>query len=187
VIRRIVLAAVIVLIVACVAGFLSAGRACAHDPRFACSPRHASNPVEIADPQKSWAFYGHLVPGETDYYIFTTREPLRVPWSILLDERDESNPARPVVTLYTADGKVRDRLDLKDPTRYYETFSQEQYLTSRDRSIAQSPGTYSAVVTMSGGRMPQRYTFAIGEAERFGLIEIPYVAGAVLRVRSLRY
>jgi hypothetical protein len=171
----------------CVVGFLGAGRACAHDPRFACSPRTPVNPVVIADPEKSWAFYGHLATGEADRYAFSVRTPLRVPWNILVDERDARNPARPSATLFDANGAVRARIDLRDATMFFEPFSRERYLSSPERELSLAPGAYTIDVSMRGGHATQRYTLAIGEAERFSVLDVPYVAGAIVRIRALRY
>ncbi len=168
-------------------GFLSARDACAHDPRFVCSPRSTARPVIVDDPQKSWAFYGHLRPGEEDHYRIEVRKPLHVPWSLLIDARDTGNPARPEAILYDGTGRRLAQLDLVRPVRFYEPFSRERYLSSRAAVLDLLPGTYAAVVRMRGGDSSQRYTLAIGESEQFSLTEIPYVLGAIARIRALHY
>lgn len=170
-----------------VVGFLSARDACAHDPRFACSPRGAERPIVIDDPQKSWAFYGHLRPNEEDHYRITVRKPLRVPWSLLVDERDAGNTARPEALVQDGSGRKLAQLNLVQPVHFYEPFSRERYLSSNNSVLDLPPGAYVAIVRMRGGDSLQRYTFAIGESEQFSLTEIPYVFGAVARMRTLHY
>ena len=170
-----------------VVGYLSAKDACAHDPRFACSPRSGERSIVVDDPQKSWAFYGHLRQNEEDHYRIDVRQPLRVPWSVLVDERDARNPARPQVVVQDASGRKIAVLNLDRPVAFYEPFSRERYLSSKDALLELQPGSYVAIVRMRGGDSSQRYAFAIGESEQFGVAEIPYVFGAVSRIRSLRY
>ena len=74
------------------AGMLSATRACAHDPRFACSPRAADRAIVVADPGKSWAFYGRLGSGAEDRYEIDATHALTVPVQVLIDQRDAGFP-----------------------------------------------------------------------------------------------
>lgn len=170
-----------------IGGMLSAGTACAHDPRFACSPRPASNPVRIADVSKSWAFYGRLDSQQRDYYTFAVASPVRVPIDLLVDGRDAANPGRPSLTLSDSSGRLLTVVDLRNAARFYEPFSRVSYLSSGARLVAIAPGRFSAVVSMSGAASPQRYVFAIGSDERFGIWEIPYVAGAIYRIHSRKF
>jgi len=172
-------------------GMFDAQRACAHDPRFACSPRDAAHPVHIGDPQKSWAFYGRLAPTQQDTYTFDVRRPLRVPWNLLIERSDAGKPSRPTAQIFNASGKeVAERTITADATPFYEPFSGIHYLSSVNTRIALPRGAYRIVVSMSGKpptREAQRYVLAIGEDERFTIGEIPYVLGAVLRVRMRGY
>ncbi len=179
--------AVIVLAALFAGGFFSAQRACAHDPRFACSPRSAANPVQIADPQKSWAFYGHLRNGQADAYRISVTRPVSVSWSLLVDERDAGNSARPAATLTDASGRVITALKFDSPRVFYEPFSRESYLTTATVTIPFRPGIFQIRVEMHGGTQPQRYTMAIGSDERFSITEIPYVLGAITRIRARKY
>ena len=165
-------------------GIMSAQTACAHDPRFACSPRDASNPVRIPDATKSWAYYGKLKAGTADYYTFEMPVAARVPISILLDVRDAGNPARPVVDLYDRANRRVTELDLHRPIAFYEPFSRVNYFSSQERSVPLKPGAYIVKVRMQQGNEPQRYSLAIGTEERFSVLEIPYVFGAVLRIHN---
>ena len=169
-----------------IAGFLSAGTACAHDPRFACSPRGANHPIAVANPRKSWAFYGHLAPGQEDRYEIELTQPAEVSWSLLVDERDARNPGRPEATL-SASGRVLAHLDLTHAATFYEPFSRETYLSTAQTKVALPAGSSTAVIRMRAGTGAQRYTFAIGDAEQFSPLEIPYVFGAIERIRALHY
>jgi hypothetical protein len=169
-----------------VAGFFSAQRACAHDPRFACSPRGPSDPVRIKDPSKSWAFYGHLRKGETDVYEITVDRSAQIPWSLLVDRRDAGNPARPFFTLSTADGRLLQTTDFAHSERFYEPFSREQYSTTPTTILSLEAGRYSIAIRMCGTN-EQRYTLAIGSVEHFGISEIPYVLGSIHRIRAQQY
>jgi hypothetical protein len=189
-VKTIVRAAIIVLVVLALvitAGALSAGTACAHDPRFACSPRDAAHPIVAPDAAKSWAFYGRLEEGQEDYYSIQARTKTRVPISILLDVRDAGNPARPVASVYDGAGTILDRIDLSNPASFYEPFSRVQYLTSPEREITLAQGRSTVVIEMRGGSEPQRYVFALGRDERFGLLELPYVAGALYRIHMRKF
>ncbi|HYL28244.1 MAG TPA: hypothetical protein VEW74_10460 [Candidatus Nitrosotalea sp.] len=167
--------------------YSAAQRACAHDPRFVCSPRTAAQPVRIPDASKSWAYYGGLAANQSDEFTFTLTRSAAVPWTLLLDTRDVKNPARPAAALFDSQGRVIAGLDFAGGwSRFYEPFSRESYLQSGIDQLNLSPGTYRIVVTMSGTAR-QRYVMAIGEAERFSPLEIPYVAGAVARIRAQRY
>ena len=186
-IRRIVLILVAAVVVLFAAGVLSAGTACAHDPRFACSPRGTDRPIRIADPRKSWAFYGDLEPHETDHYRFRLQQPATIPANLLIDERDAANPARPVAVVANARGTTVATLDLRAPVNFYEPFSRVHYLSSPVERLSLPAGSYTVDVSMRGGREPQRYAFAIGEEERFGLTEIPFVLGAIYRIHNRKF
>ena len=168
-------------------GVISAQRACAHDPRFACSPRSAQNSVRVPDASKSWAYYGRLVPGQSDTYAFDVPQQLGVPMSLLIEATDVGNPARPQAIVRDAAGATVATLDIHQHEPMYEPFSGVNYLTTPERRFVLAPGAYTAIVTMEGGSQPQRYVFAIGEAEKFGIGEIPYVLGAVYRVKTRGY
>lgn len=169
------------------AGVFSAGTACAHDPRFACSPRGDDHPIVVHDPTKSWAFYGHLAAGEFDHYEFTVKRAANIPISVLVDTRDAGNPARPVATVRSAQGRTIARVDMREPISFFEPFSRVHYLSSKARTIAFAPGAYTIDVRMEGGAQPQRYTLAIGAEERFGIGEIPYVLGAIYRIHNRKF
>lgn len=186
-IGRVVIAVLVVLALVITAGALSAGTACAHDPRFACSPRDAAHPIVVSDPAKSWAFYGRLGEGQEDHYSIQARAKTRVPISILLDVRDAGNRARPVASVYDGAATIVDRIALSNPTSFYEPFSRVHYLTSGEREITLARGRSTVVIVMRGGSAPQRYVFAIGRDERFGLLELPYVAGALYRIHMRKF
>lgn len=185
--KRVLLFVLLCSAAAILAGVLSAGRACAHDPRFACSPRPASSPIAIPDASKSWAYYGDLRPGQRDYYEFASTGAMRVPLGLLVDQRDASNPARPELTLYDAAGRSVAHLDLGNAVKFYEPFSRVTYLSTPDRTLALPPGRFQIVVTMSGPDRPQRYAMAVGAAERFSIWEIPYVAAAAYRIHNRQF
>lgn len=166
---------------------LSAGTACAHDPRFACSPRSPDNPVYIRDISKSWAFYGSLAPGQRDFYVFATKRPTLVPMSILVDARDAANPARPVLIVYDHRRRFVAQSNFARAVAFYEPFSRVRYVSSREQHISFGPGTYTAVVSMKGGKRAQRYAFAIGRDERFSVLEIPRVLWAIYRINHRHF
>ena len=176
--------AVVALIVAISIG--TAQVACAHDPRFACSPR-AGAPVMIPDPSKSWAYYGHLGPAQNDVYRFSISSPLDVPWNVLLDKRDAAIAGRPVATITDGARHVVAVANLDHPKTFFEPFSRESYLISPDQTLHLLPGRYEVRVSMAGASAIQRYTLAIGEAERFSLLEFPYLTGAIARIRMQHY
>ena len=174
------------LVVWLAVGCFSAQVACAHDPRFVCSPRTGEHPVAIPDASKSWAYYGGLARNQSDAFALRIDRPVKVPWSLLIDRRDAGNPARPVGTLYDAAGNVVASVTFSARQSFYEPFSRESYVESSVVSLRLAPGRYSIVVRTTGGQR-QRYVMAIGEAERFSPFEIPYVVGAIARIRALRY
>lgn len=167
-------------------GCFSAQVACAHDPRFVCSPRAAEHAVAIPDAGKSWAYYGGLAPGQSDAFVLRVDRSIAVPWNLLVDVRDAGNPARPVGTLYGAAGHAIASVAFSGNRSFFEPFSRESYLESPSVTLRLTPGSYSLFVRMSSGPR-QRYVMAIGEAERFSPLEIPYVVGAIARIRALRY
>lgn len=175
------------LLVVVIAGALSAARACAHDPRFACSPRSAGNPIVVSDPEKSWAFYGRLEAGEEDRYAIETPKAIAVPVQLLVDQRDAANPARPVATVVGVSGRTVATVDLALPQAFYEPFSRVSYLESSNRVVTFPAGTSTITVTMRGAAAPQRYALAIGGNERFSVWEMPYLFGAVYRIHTRRF
>jgi hypothetical protein len=182
--RRLLLVALLCSVGLAVAGILSAGVACAHDPRFACSPRPQSNPIVVRDVAKSWAYYGRLSGGERDYYSLATAITVHVPLSLLVDVRDAGNLARPRLSLFDDRHRAVATVDLRHSEHFYEPFSHVRYLSSDPRAVRLLPGKYTMVVSMEGGSQPQRYVAAIGEKERFGLLELPYVTGAIYRIHN---
>jgi hypothetical protein len=184
---RTVLVLVLALAVWLGFGFFGAQRACAHDPRFACSPRDEQHTILISDPAKSWAYYGLLGNGQRDVYGIFVKNAMAVPVSVLIEKGDVGNAARPVLTISDMHDRVVATRDLRAPTEFFEPFSRVEYLTSDQGDVSLVPGLYQAFVTMRGGSSPQRYVFAIGREERFGLGEIPYVLGAMRRVNAVGY
>ena len=168
-------------------GWLGAQTACAHDPRFSCSPRDAQHAVVIPDPQKSWAYYGRLARGQQDVYHVVLRDRLRVPLSILVEKADAVNPARPRVAVRDSSTRAMATVLFDRVQAFYDPFSRISYLTTPDRELQLSPGTYSITVTMGRATLPQRYVLAVGSLERFTTGEIPYVIGAVHRIRARGY
>lgn len=169
------------------AGALSAGRACAHDPRFACSPRDANHPIVVADPQKSWAFYGRLGAGERDRYAIETPHAVAVPVQLLVDERDAANPARPVAAVSDASGRALGTIELTQTQSFFEPFSRVTYIESPDRLVRFPAGRSTIDVTMLGGTQSQRYALAIGSDERFSPWEMPYLLGAIYRIHGRKF
>jgi hypothetical protein len=187
--RRILRAAIFVAVaigVWVLFGYLSAQSACAHDPRFVCSPREAAHPVLVPDAAKSWAYYGGLRRGQRDTFVFTVERPLDVPWQLLVDRRDAANTARPQAVLSDVHGTVA-TLSLTGNRDFYEPFSRLSYIETPDFTLHLKPGSYVIDVSMDRGDDRQRYVMAIGSAERFGFGEIPYVLGAIGRIRARRY
>lgn len=182
--KRALVAIVTSIAVVVVVGALSAGRACAHDPRFVCSPRPPADAVVVRDAAKSWAFYGRLSAVQSDHFTVSTARAIRVPTSLLVDERDAANPARPYLSVYDRRGSKVASIDMNRIESFYEPFSRVRYLSSQERSVQLSAGTYDFVVAMHGARSAQRYTLALGSEERFGVAELPFVLGAVVRIHN---
>jgi len=166
-------------------GYFSAQSACAHDPRFACSARGKAHPIRIPDAAKSWAYYGTLRPGASDRYEFKLPVQTVVPMNLLVDARDAGNLSRPSLSIQRG-GRELVRFSFSHSDIFYEPFSRESYIQTPERKPSLPAGHYVAIVSMNG-RDPQRYTFAIGKAERFTVFQIPYVLGAVHRIRALQY
>jgi len=168
-------------------GWLSAQTACAHDPRFSCSPRDAQHAVVIPDPQKSWAYYGRLARGQRDVYRVVLRDRLTVPLSASIEKADAVNPGRPRVVVLDSSARAVATVPFDRVQAFYEPFSRISYLTTPNRDLRLSPGTYSITVTMDRATVPQRYVLAVGSLERFTVGEIPYVIGGVHRIRARGY
>lgn len=183
---RVALAGAIAVALWLVLGITGAQTACAHDPRFACSPRSPERPIPITDPTKSWAFYGRLSPAAQDVYTMHLAEQTRVPIALLMETSDESNPARPSLQLVRGPQLVAS-IPFHTATPFYEPFSGTHYLTTSPRTLDLPSGDYVATISMSGGDAPQRYVMAIGSQERFSFGEIPYVLGSILRIRARGY
>lgn len=131
-----------------VAGYSAAQIACAHDPRFVCSPRSAAHPVAIPDAGKSWAYYGGLAGAQRDTYSLSVDRATAVPWNLLVDARDASNSARPEATLYDVAGRVVARLTFSRVQIFYEPFSRESYVESQTLVLHLLPGYYKIVVSV---------------------------------------
>lgn len=175
----------IALVVWIALGYSDALRACAHDPRFVCSPRD-THPVDIPDVTKSWAYYGSLAANERDRFDFVLEKSTRnISWSLLVDVRDADDPARPTAILTGTKGQ--ERLSFDHVTRFYEPFSRETYLQTGERMLNLEAGHYRILVTMPTAARRQRYVMAIGNAERFSPLELPFVLGALDRIRRLQY
>ena len=168
-------------------GWLDAQTACAHDPRFSCSPRDAQHAVVIPDPQKSWAYYGRLARGQRDIYRVVLRDTLALPLSVSVETPDTVNPGRPRVVVSDSFHRAIARVPFDRVQAFYEPFSRISYLTTPNLELSLPPGTYSITVTMDRATLPQRYVLAVGASERFTVGEIPYVLGAIHRIRVRGY
>jgi hypothetical protein len=185
--KRVLVALALAVIVWFAFGWLSAQTACAHDPRFSCSPRDAHHAILIPDPQKSWAYYGRLSRGQTDAYRIVLRDRLTVPLSVSIEKSDAANPGRARVLVRDSAGHAVATVSFDRVQTFYEPFSRISYLTTANRQLLLSPGTYSIAVTMDRASLPQRYVLAVGSSERFTVGELPYVVGAVHRIRARGY
>jgi len=107
-----------------------------------------------------------------------------VPWNLLIEKKDVANSARPVAILTNDSGTVVARATLARTQSFFEPFSRIDYLSSPPVNLHLAPGRYRIEVVMNGPGSMQRYVMAIGEQERFGLWEIPYVLGAIHRIRT---
>ncbi|MFY9886411.1 MAG: hypothetical protein WCB01_09885 [Candidatus Cybelea sp.] len=185
--RRILAALVLAAIVWFAFGWLGAQTACAHDPRFSCSPRDAQHAVAIPDAQKSWAYYGRLARGQRDIYRVVLRDRLTVPLSVSIEKADAVNPGRPRVAVRDSSVRAIAIVPFDRVQAFYEPFSRISYLTTPNRELHLPSGTYSITVTIDRATLPQRYVLAVGSLERFTVGEIPYVIGAVHRIRTRGY
>ncbi len=186
-VRRILGALALGAIVWFAFGLVDAQTACAHDPRFPCSPRDAQHPVLIPDPQKSWAYYGRLARRQRDVYHVVLRDTLLLPLSVSVEKADAGNPGRPRVIVSDSSARVVATVPFDRVQAFYEPFSRISYLATPSLELRLSPGTYSINVTMDRATLPQRYVLAVGSLERFTVGEIPYVIGAVHRIRVRGY
>ncbi|MGC1381120.1 MAG: hypothetical protein WA814_08885, partial [Candidatus Baltobacteraceae bacterium] len=168
-------------------GWLSAQTACAHDPRFACSARDGQHAIPIRDPGKSWAYYGRLKSGEFDTYALAVRRESPIPVNLLIESADAAAPGRPRAVVRDQSGSVIATVSFDRSQPFYEPFSRISYLATPVRQLRLLPGLYAVAVTMDRAPSPQRYVLAIGSAERFGIGEIPYVLGAIHRIRARGY
>lgn len=150
-----------------VVAMLFAGSAAAHVPEIGPGDR------VIDEPDRSWAFYDELAPGDTHTWTFTLNagDPLFVGISVPLQDAWV-----PEATLHGPTGNIplerENEVGFEPATPY----------TSRDvwslNEEAPATGTYELTLTGTGGR----YAFGYGLAERFTLFEwvtIPIAAAQI--------
>jgi hypothetical protein len=155
----------------------------------------------IKDPERSWALYGRLGPGQTaDVIPVTAQAGQQLYLQVLVPLREELRDFRPRVALVgpgltgeaPADLPVplnagEGALALPEPaapSEFYEPFTQTKYwVYGQVKDKFPAAGTYRIVVWDPAGK-GGRYTVALGEREQFGPADLLSFPATWLKVRG---
>ncbi|MGB4419287.1 MAG: hypothetical protein WBJ60_06365 [Bacillota bacterium] len=140
------------------------------------------DPIEIPNHRISHAAYGVLTEeGQTDYFRFTAKKGDSIVAEMLIPDIPRMKEFTPAISLYEPGSSSPSVTQLwigGEPERFYEPFTQTQYLRrQRLRTVASADGEYLISVHSPNGQTG-KYVLTIGDEDRFGLKDVltfPYV------------
>jgi len=155
-----------------------------HNPVIVKTRNSEEQPVVIARPEISYAYYG-LMTGEPHFYLIEADRPFRLYVNILLPDLRPKEPAIPrhdlsfeirrdSAVLHAASGRD------SDWRRFYEPFGRDHYYLGPEFETSAPAGAYVIKIFSSTNR--GRYALAVGKKERFTLWSL---IGALLKARTL--
>ena len=173
--------------VALLLSMLNARPAFAHRPVIVKSRSLKSAPVEISEPEISWAFYGSM-EGEPHYYKIVSPVPFELYVNILVPDLDPDGApiaahdmsfevyrgGEEAAPMFTALGSA------SVWSRYYEKYGRDHYYMGPECDTKAGEGIYW--VRVFNGTNRGRYALAIGKREKFTFFSL---VGAIVRARSL--
>lgn len=169
----------------------------AHRPIFVDSSPSLADPVEIIDPEVSWAIYGQLEEGEVDYFRFTVPSggiefyaqmtvPKRggeqefVQWFAIIGTELSLDDSISVELPYEHGAVLVPPEDAHE--EFFEPFTQTQYLLCQNARKQLLPGVYYLAVFHPDDDTG-KYSLTVGEREVWGWRDLLRFPGIWLRVR----
>lgn len=166
---------------------LNARPAFAHRPVIVKNKSSKAAPVEIAEPEISWAFYGSL-EGEPHYYKILSAVPFELYVNILVPDLDPGGA--PIAShdmsfeVYREGGEGAPLFTAPGTrsvwSRYYEKYGRDHYYMGPEYEAKAGAGV--SYVRVFNGSNRGRYALAIGKREKFTFFSL---LGAIVRARSL--
>jgi hypothetical protein len=144
----------------------------AHQPRIVYNRENSQpEPIIVADPETSKAYYGEL-KGKQDYYMISSEKPFNLYLNILTPYMLEDNQKD--FSVEVRDFTSREVLIL-DGTKsewklFYEPFGRDNYLQGPEARKEVDAGVY--YINVSSTNNQGKYSLAIGEVESFPINEI---------------
>lgn len=160
------------------------GAAYAHRPVIVKNKSSKENPVEVNEPEISWAFFGEL-QGAPHYYKIISQEPFNLYVNILVPDLSPDGAAvtkhdmsfhvfHDNVLIFTAQGLN------EEWRRYYEEYGRDHYYWGPELDRNVDTGTYYVEIFNSNNN--GKYSLAIGKVEKFNFFSL---MGAIIKAKSL--
>jgi len=147
--------------------FVLIGPVFAHQPRIGFETGTLENPIEIAKPEVSKAYYSEL-RGEPEYYVIHSNHDFLLYLNTLAPDIKGARTDFFVETLYQ--GEVLYTLGSDDWQEFYEPFGGDHYLQGPELEHRVGKGTY--LIKVSNPDNAGKYALAVGKIESFPPMEI---------------
>lgn len=164
--------------------FFLAPLASPHNPVIVKTRNSEEQPVVVARPEVSYAYYG-LMTGEPHFYLIKADRPFRLYVNILLPDprpKEEAVLRHDLSFEIRHDGSVLHAASGRDADwrRFYEPFGRDHYYLGPEFETSAPSGAYVIKIFNSTNR--GRYALAVGKKERFTLWSL---IGAFFKARAL--
>ncbi len=169
----------------------------AHKPVDTTGPATRENPIEIKEHRVSWAAYNELkIPGEVHFYrLDGVKKGEKIYLSLLVPQLERLESFFPLIALLgpgletdfngleeefipeilrpeVGEGLIVRQFKDGQESSFFEPFTQTRYWERQEMNLlAPATGTYYAAVFDFQGNT-DKYVFAIGDEERWGLKDI---------------
>lgn len=147
----------------------------AHIPELVLENRNYTNePIIVEEPEISYAYYGKL-QGSPQVYKIESNEPFHLYVSLLVPYVGQDEASDVEFHIMKDGEKIVMMHDYNNWTKWYEEYGGDWYLQGPVYEADVDAGVY--LVEVHSDTNSEDYTLAIGNVERFGLVDI---AGTVL-------
>ncbi len=148
--------------------------ALAHMPVIIKTASSFDRPVQVKEPEISYAYYGRLA-GQAHYYRIDAKAPFLLYINILVPDFDPKGPqvARHDMNVEVWLGNVA-IFQAKGTeavwTRFYEKYGRDHYYMGPEFERPAEPGTY--LIKVDNAAHEGKYALAIGKKEKFTIFSI---------------
>ncbi len=148
--------------------------ALAHKPVIVKTASSFDHPVEVKEPETSFAYYGRLA-GQAHYYRIEAATPFLLYVNILVPDFEPKGPAVARhdmnVEVWLKNVLINRATGMDaDWTRFYEKYGKDHYYMGPEFERPAEPGIY--LIKVDNAAHAGKYALAIGKKEKFTIFSI---------------